>query len=64
MTNVKFFVISVATMSCPELQYHRQEAIGSEVIEKYEKASITGKVGVIKNYSLVHRYNIELNSIN
>ncbi len=48
MTNVKFFVISVVTMSSPELQYHRQEAIGSEVIERYDQASITGKVGVIK----------------
>ncbi len=51
-------------MSSPELQYHRQEAIGSEVIERYDKASVTGKVGVIKNGSLVQKYNIELNSIN
>ncbi len=39
-------------MSCPELQYHRQEAIGSEVIERYDQASITGKAGVIKKTAL------------
>ncbi len=52
MTDAKFFVISVVTMSCPELQYHRKEVIGSEVIERYDKASITGKVGIIKKTAL------------